>query len=80
MIGMLAANLKVGGLLLVAAEWQDVHSLAEQLSVKHTISGGNRPMDLLHVATAMHLRLSQFLSFDENQKKLAKAEGLRLAV
>lgn len=80
MIGMLAANLKAGVLVLVPAEWQDVHGLAEQLSAKHTMSGGNRPMNILHVATAMHLRLSRFLSFDENQKKLAKAEGLRVAV
>lgn len=80
MLRMLAANLKAGGLVLVTAEWPDVHDLAEQLSAKHTMSGGNRPMDILHVATAMHLNLKQFLSFDENQKRLAKAEGLRVAV
>ena len=80
MLGMLAANLKAGGLVLVTVEWPDVHSLAEQLSAKHTMSAGNRPMDILHVASAIHLKLRQFLSFDENQKRLAVAEGLEVAV
>ena len=78
MMAILAANLDAGGLVLAAVEWPDVHSLAEQLSAKHTMSDGHRALDILHVATAKHLKLSQFLSFDDNQTKLAKAEGLRV--
>jgi len=30
------------------------------------------------VATALHLGASEFLTFDERQRKLAQAEGLRV--
>ena len=76
MMEVLATNVKSGGLILATVEWQDVHSLAENLSATHTMKGGHRSMDILHLATAKHLRLKYFLTFDENQKKLAKAEGL----
>ena len=78
MMAILAANLNAGGLVVASVEWPDVHSLAEQLSAKHTMSNGHRPLDILHVATAKHLKLNRFLSFDDNQMKLAKAEGLRV--
>jgi len=34
-------------------------------------------MDILHVATALHLGAREFLSFDGNQRKLARAEGMK---
>jgi predicted nucleic acid-binding protein len=40
---------------------------------------GHRTMDILHVATALHTAAGKFISFDENQRKLAMAEGLKLA-
>jgi len=76
MISALAKNLDARGLLLESVEWPDVHSLAESLSAKNTMTGGHRPMDILHLATAKHLRLTHFLTFDANQKKLVEAEGL----
>lgn len=33
-------------------------------------------MDILHVACALQTETSQFLTFDERQKKLAESEGL----
>ena len=33
-------------------------------------------MDILNVATALELGAREFLTFDENQKRLAEAEGL----
>jgi predicted nucleic acid-binding protein len=33
-------------------------------------------VDLLHVATVLHLGATDFLSFDVDQRKLANAEGL----
>ncbi len=77
MFAVLNANLNAGALILETVEWPDVHSLAEQLSAKYTMSGGHRPMDILHLATAAHLHADQFLTFDENQKKLALAESFR---
>lgn len=75
MMSALAANLKIGGLTLATVEWPDVHSLAETLSATHTMKGGHRPMDIIHLATAQHLGLKQFITFDANQRKLAEAEG-----
>jgi predicted nucleic acid-binding protein len=80
MIGALNANVKAGNLKLETVEWPDVHSIAETLSASHTMKGGHRPMDILHLATAKHLGLKHFLTFDGNQKKLAQAEGLVVPV
>jgi predicted nucleic acid-binding protein len=80
MLGVLAANVKAGNLTLEAVEWPDVHSIAESLSATYTIKNGHRPMDIIHLATAKHLGLKQFLTFDGNQKKLAEAEGLVVPV
>lgn len=76
MIRVLAENVKAGSLTLETVEWPDVHSIAETLSSSHTMKGGHRPMDIIHLATAKHLGLKHFLTFDGNQKKLAEAEGL----
>lgn len=68
-----------GGVLTpVSVEWSQVHHLTESLSLKYTLSEGHRLLDILHVATALHLGASQFLSFDLKQRKLAKAEGLKV--
>ena len=74
MLKALAANLEAKAMSLESVEWPDVHSLAEHLSAKHTMKGGHRSMDILHLATARHLQSDQFLTFDANQKKLAEAE------
>ncbi len=80
MIEVLAANVKAGALTLVSVEWPDVHSIAETLSASHTMKGGHRPMDIIHLATAKHLGLKHFLTFDANQRQLAEAEGLVVPV
>jgi len=49
---------------------------AKRLSATYTLTGGHRGFDVLHVAGALKLGADQFLTFDGNQKKLAKAEGL----
>lgn len=35
-------------------------------------------MDIIHISTAKHLALKNFLTFDGSQKKLAEAEGLKV--
>lgn len=74
----LQSDLDTGAVVLVAAEWADVHSRAEMLSKLHTAAGGHRSLDVLHVATALHLEAAQFLTFDTNQRKLAAAVGLKV--
>jgi predicted nucleic acid-binding protein len=76
MLRALQSDLADGILEMVAPDWADVHRIAEELSAKHTESGGHRLADILHVATAVHFGAEKFLTFDANQKKLAEAEGM----
>ena len=80
MLRDLQSDLTHGVLRVVPADWADVHRIAEELSGKHTASGGHRLTDILHVATALHLASPVFLTFDENQRKLAEAEGMDVPV
>ena len=70
------ANLASGAIVVVPVDWADVASIAERLSAQYTWTEGYRGFDVLHVATALHLGVTEFLTFDGNQKKLAEAEGL----
>jgi hypothetical protein len=36
-------------------------------------------MDILHLAFALRLGATDFLSFDKNQRRMAQAEGLAVA-
>ena len=67
-----------GRLIVEACNLADVVDDARRLSATHTLSGGYRSFDILHVATALQLRTTEFLTFDGNQKKLAEAEGLHV--
>lgn len=49
-----------------------------KLSRRHSARVGARMLDVLHVASALDLKPDAFLTFDERQRKLAKAEGLRV--
>jgi predicted nucleic acid-binding protein len=80
MLRDLRADLASGVIAVVPIDWTEVHSLAEILSAKHTESDGHRFADLLHVATALHLGAEQFLTFDTNQRKIARAEGMKTPV
>jgi hypothetical protein len=48
------------------------------LSRRRSAKLGTRTLDLLHVAAALVLRPDVFYTFDERQRKLAKAERLRV--
>jgi predicted nucleic acid-binding protein len=48
--------------------------------VRHTIRGGHRAFDILHLAGALELEAGQFLTFDKNQADLAKALGIKTPV
>ncbi len=74
----LQTDLDSGAVVIVAAEWADVHGRAEALSKRHTAAGAHRSLDVLHVATALHLKAREFLTFDTDQRKFAVAEGLKV--
>ncbi len=51
---------------------------ASRISGLHTMNGGHRSFDILHVATARLLNATCFLSFDANQRKLATSLQLNV--
>jgi len=75
-----SSNLASAAIEVVPVDWADVVSIAERLSAQYTWTEGYRGFDVIHVATALHLGVREFLTFDANQKKLAEAEGLKVPV
>ena len=65
-----------GRLVVATSNLADVVDEAKRLSSLRTLTGGHRGFDILHVASALKLKATHFLTFDGNQKKLAEAEGL----
>jgi predicted nucleic acid-binding protein len=72
----LQSDLKAGFYRHASVDWADVHHIGERLALHYTGKGGHRSFDILHVATALHLGVTDFLTFDGNQKTLAESEGL----
>lgn len=70
------ADLRNGILQPASPDLADVVKEAARLSELHTISGGHRSFDILHVAAARVLKATLFLSFDANQRKLASTAKL----
>ena len=72
------ADLASGVAVLAPCHLLEVIRRADDLSKRHTITDGHRSFDILHVATALQLEADELLSFDERQRKLAQAEGLKV--
>jgi predicted nucleic acid-binding protein len=70
---------------LSAAIWHQVpmpesaFATCTELARQHGRQFGMRTLDSLHVACALELKADRFWTFDERQRKLAKAEGLRVS-
>ena len=73
-------DLDSGAVAMVSVEWLAVYEITERLSGEHTIAGCHRLIDILHVATALHLDAVEFLTFEANQRRLARAEGLKVSI
>ena len=71
------ADLAAGALQRVILPMNELTTEAERLSALHSESLGTRSLDILHVAAALVLGRSEFLSFDHRQTALAKAAGLK---
>ena len=69
-------DLAAGHVQFVPCDTNEVIRYALKLSRSHTAGGGHRSLDLLHLATAVHLGAKEFLSFDDRQVKLARKLGL----
>jgi predicted nucleic acid-binding protein len=57
--------------------WRSALNRAADLSRAHSPTLGTRALDVLHVACALELKLRRFLTFDERQRELAVAAGLK---
>jgi predicted nucleic acid-binding protein len=66
-----------GIISITSYDAEAVTLLAGSLSHSHTANGGHRTLDVLHIATAVHLGAKRFLTFDTRQKVLARHAGLK---
>jgi hypothetical protein len=69
-------DIAAGVLILTPCDWASVHAQAERLSRQRKSEAGHRAMDLLHLASALTLGATDFLTFDQNQAELATVLGL----
>jgi len=51
---------------------------ARRIARLRTVTEGHRSLDILHVAAALVSEAEELLTFDERQRKLAQAEGLKV--
>lgn len=75
--GYLESDFASGHLIQADILWRAALNRAAELSRAHTPMLGTRTLDVLHVACALELKLRHFLTFDERQRKLAIAVGLK---
>jgi predicted nucleic acid-binding protein len=74
------AAIAQGRLVVATSNLADVVDEARRLSSLRTLAGGHRGFDILHVAGALKMNATHFLTFDGNQRKLAEEEGLVVPV
>jgi len=77
-LNAMLADLSGGMLAMVAPPLAEVMIEAERLSALHSEILGTRSLDVLHVASALVLGGSEFLTFDSRQGALASAAGLKV--
>ena len=58
--------------------WVDIWNRSLELSGKYTGIKGSRSLDILHVASALALKFSRFVTLDSRQADLAKKAGLKI--
>ncbi len=75
---LVEGDLKAGVLVPVGGNWNGIFQEAVTLAEQHTDMLGCRSLDILHCAAAKMLAVSEFISTDIRQKKLAVAMGLNL--
>lgn len=64
------------GVLLLKPVAAIVYERAKQMARRRTPVLGTRTLDILHVASAVVLQADTFYTFDQNQARLARVEGL----
>lgn len=77
-LASVTADLEQGTLRRPALDWGSVWQAAERLSHRYAHEALCRTLDTLHVAVAHVLKIADFVSLDERQRKLAARAGLRV--
>lgn len=75
---MIENDLREEILVHMPINWSNALRRADELSERHASERAQRTIDLLHVAIACEAGASTFLSFDQRQRKLANAAGLKV--
>ena len=75
---LLRAHLQSPLYARAVVHWDSIYRRALRLSRKHAETLHVRSLDLLHVATALEIGATEFLSFDDRQRRTARAEGLNV--
>ena len=78
MIADWESDVAAGLNVLVPSDADAVLRLARTYSLQRTAHKGHRTLDILHVATAIHLGAKEFLTFDGRQRALANYAGLKV--
>ena len=71
-------DIRVGRLARPHYDLLAVYRRAELLSSQYSTTTGARTLDILHVAAALELGLSRFVSFDQRLRTMAKKAGLKV--
>jgi predicted nucleic acid-binding protein len=79
LVHTLEADVRLGYFAHLEADWRDILSTANEISIAHAFALPCLAPDLLHVAYAKELAAECFISFDHDQLALAEAAGLKVA-
>lgn len=74
----LRSDIEEGRLALMDSLFRRTLELASELSEHHSARLGTRTLDVIHVASALTLRATHFVTYDERQGALAKIVGFRV--
>ena len=77
-LACLRRDVQTGRLRRPAIDAEDIFMRAADLAAKYSAKFGTRSLDLLHVAAALECGSGDFVSYDQRQRKVAAAEGLRV--
>jgi len=72
------ADLASGAVEIVGTDWPQAYAEARRIARLRTVTEGHRSLDILHVAAALVSDAEELLTFDQRQRKLAQAEGLKV--
>ena len=74
----LRSDVETGVLHRAQPSWPTVFATTLRISAAHSRALGTRTLDLLHVAAALTMQATEFVTEDDRQAKAATKEGLKV--